>query len=114
MIPLPTLSPQHEEILDEWIRRLLWDGLYEGEKAPVSTQAGGNDTESSSKVKILRCKGVYWNQKGDQVIIQGVQTLYETTVVANGQAVDTGKIVLIGTGLGEDIKASLLRSLDVT
>lgn len=126
-IPLPVLSPTHESILDEWLRRLLWDGIYEDKSSvptPVESQSDGvapdqpnanqksKAVNSETKPKILRCKGVYWTQRGDQVIVQGVQTLYETTVVGHGNTAETGKMVLIGTGLGEEIKSSLLQSLE--
>jgi G3E family GTPase len=109
-IPLPVMSPQHEEILDEWIRKLLWEGLYEGAN-PEQNYSGNGYDKKELPIKILRCKGVYWTTTGNQVVIQGVQTLYETTVVGEDRAPERGKLVLIGTGLGKELSDSLVKSL---
>ncbi|PVF93116.1 cobW-domain-containing protein [Serendipita vermifera] len=107
-VSIPVLSKKQEEILDEWICKLLWEGLYEDEDGkPISELSD----QAKSPLKILRCKGIYWTSTGDQVVIQGVQTLYETTVTGRNQTPESGKLVLIGTGLGDDIRNSILQSL---
>jgi G3E family GTPase len=110
-IPLPIMSSRHEEILDEWIRKLLWEGLYEASNSEQKDSGNGYGEKKESLIKILRCKGVYWTTAGNQVVIQGVQTLYETTVVGSGRAPERGKLVLIGTGLGKELSDSLVKSL---
>jgi G3E family GTPase len=93
---IPILSKHNEEVLDDWIRKILWEELYE-----TTDAEGPRPTENY--MKILRCKGLYWTEFGDQVVIQGVRTLYETTITARGQVPQRGKLVLIGTGLGRHV-----------
>ncbi|KAG8857678.1 hypothetical protein FRC20_000234, partial [Serendipita sp. 405] len=106
IIPLPILSSAQEDILDEWIRQILWNGLYESEDPTPDDQATAGETVSP-KLKVLRCKGLYSTIEGNHIVIQGVQTLYETTVVGRNRHPENGKLVLIGTGLGARIKKSL-------
>lgn len=98
--PLPIMSPEQEKRLDLWLQKLLWADAFT-EKS---------ETEATS-LKILRCKGVYWTQNGNQAVIQGVQSIYEITTVASEQVPLQGKLVLIGTGLGDDLKRSLNDSI---
>jgi G3E family GTPase len=107
-VSLPVLSKKQEEVLDEWIRRLLWEGLYEDEEEKPQLELSD---QGKPPLKILRCKGIYSTSTGDQVVLQGVQTLYETTVTGRNQTPEGGKLVLIGTGLGNDIRDSILQSL---
>ena len=99
-MPIPVLSLHDEEILDGWIRKTLWEGLYED----ANEEQGSRP--APDLIKILRCKGIYWTETGDQVVIQGVQTLYETTITAHEQTPQQGKLVLIGMGLGRHVTDS--------
>lgn len=109
VISLPVLTDSQEALLDEWIRKTLWEGLYEEEPDLATEDLSG--TEKPARLKVLRCKGIYWTNAGKQAVIQGVQTLYEVTVVGHEQRPEEGKIVLIGTGLGPHLSTSLQQSL---
>jgi len=85
--------------------------LYEDANPEQEHFGNGYDEKKESSIKILRYKGVYWKTTGNQAVIQGVQTLYETTVVDEGRDPEGGKLVLIGTGLGKELSDSLVKSL---
>lgn len=101
---IPPLSPEKLANLEKWTQRVLWDKeLPKDDSSP--------DTHP---VQILRCKGLFVMESGKEYILQGVQTMYEISEV-NGQGVhglpSAGKLVLIGKGLDEFARASLLRVL---
>ncbi|KAG8929588.1 hypothetical protein FRC02_005359 [Tulasnella sp. 418] len=93
LIPIPVLSNPQLEVLDEWIRSILWD------KQLVGEQIEG--------LEVLRCKGVYSTKDGRTIVLQGVQELYDTKEVSGSGAGEDGKIVLIGRGLSERVRANL-------
>ncbi|KAF5315146.1 hypothetical protein D9619_007050 [Psilocybe cf. subviscida] len=89
--------------LDAWIRDALWEDRVAVE-----------DVSSPASVKILRCKGAFTSDKGVHHVLQGVRSMYEISELPVQDAVgipDTGKIVLIGKGLTEDVRRSLERVL---
>lgn len=97
-IPCPILSPLHLEKLDAWIRTVLWEN-----RLPDSETA-------DRQLHILRCKGFFTTQSGEQYILQGVQNLYEISLIdtADGLGVSgTRKLVLIGKGLDDVVRRSL-------
>lgn len=90
----PTLLSQSQlDELDEWIRNALWENRVRG----------------YHQVQILRCKGLFGDEKGRWWVLQGVRSVYEISELGDvGVDVpDRGKIVLIGKGLDENVRASL-------
>jgi G3E family GTPase len=98
VIPIPTLAPSQVQRLDGWIRSVLWDGRLPN--VPV-------DDDSESKLKILRCKGIYKLLDGKGFIIQGVETLYEVQELGSIGDDIQGKLVLIGRGLSDVVASHL-------
>jgi G3E family GTPase len=92
------LSPSHLDKLDEWIRTVLWENhLPHG-------QVVGHE------LRVLRCKGMFTMQSGEQYVLQGVQNLYEISQVDGGDITgvpEPGKLVLIGKGLDDVVRRSL-------
>lgn len=124
-IPLPaSLTPSQEAVLDEWIRKLVWEGLYDNANlSEPNSRKGEDDTkekesreEGQPALQILRLKGLYRNSQNETVGIQGVQTLYETTILegvrpSEEDSQKDGKLVLIGSGLSERIGEGLVEAL---
>lgn len=95
-VSFPTLSQSHLDAFDAWIRSVLWE-----ERLPGSEPSG---------IQVLRCKGLFSLSTGKQYVLQGVRSLYEITEVEGDAELglpDEGKVVLIGKGLGDDIRRSL-------
>lgn len=92
----PVLTPPGLEKLDTWIRTVLWERHLP-------------DRSHKNDVEVLRCKGLFTMESGEQLVLQGVRNLYEITRVDSGVmgVPDEGKIVLIGKGLGEEVRRSL-------
>ncbi|KIJ54866.1 hypothetical protein M422DRAFT_240955 [Sphaerobolus stellatus SS14] len=114
-IPGPLAENQVAE-LDEWIRSALWDGVLLGSTSTVISEPSEQsdpDSRAGCPLEILRCKGIWWNDKKEQFVLQGVRNLYEIsrTASSNDQAVDnlSGKIVFIGRGLSNEVESSLTR-----
>lgn len=103
-VTVPPLSPCNFERLEEWIQRVLWD-----EELPKD-----NSSDSIHQIKVLRCKGLFVTDTGKEYILQGVQSMYDISEV-NGRDVQglpsAGKLVLIGKGLDEAARMSLLKVL---
>jgi len=61
------------------------------------------------QVQILRCKGLFGDEKGKWWVLQGVRNVYEISELGDvGVDVpDRGKIVLIGKGLDEIVRVNL-------
>jgi len=97
-ITCPVLSPSHLDKLDEWIRTVLWENhLPSGEVV-------------GHELSVLRCKGLFTMQSGEQCVLQGVQNLYEICQVDSGDVTgipEPGKLVLIGKGLDDVVRHSL-------
>ncbi|TFY64179.1 hypothetical protein EVG20_g6032 [Dentipellis fragilis] len=95
----PALSAAQLSKLDEWIRTVLWDNHLPGSSAePLTT------------LQVLRCKGLFVLKSGEKYILQGVRNMYEMVPLAE-EGVDVpeqGKLVLIGKGLDETVRANLL------
>lgn len=104
---IPPLSVDQLKRLEEWIQRVLWDN-----ELPESSAGSGHH-----QIQILRCKGLFVTNYGKEFMLQGVQTMYEICEV-NGQGVEglpsLGKLVLIGKGLDESARKSLLEALQLT
>ncbi|KAF9219248.1 cobW-domain-containing protein [Gyrodon lividus] len=103
---IPPLNQDRLAQLEEWIQGMLW---RDDELADVS------DRGSSRDVIVLRCKGLFVTSSGEEFMLQGVQNMYEITKV-DGRGVvgipDSGKLVLIGKGLDETVKESLMKALE--
>ncbi|KAF8584725.1 cobW-domain-containing protein [Ramaria rubella] len=135
-ILIPVTDPLTEDqmqALDGWIRSALWDNeiprnttfltnpgynppaiLLADELIPgvkrMSVGDSGLDGKIPVKPEILRCKGIWWNTRGEQFILQGVRNLYEISQVQETPAVGTraGKLVFIGKGLCQRVADSLM------
>ncbi|KAK6353273.1 hypothetical protein TWF696_005250 [Orbilia brochopaga] len=100
---VPTLSAGSIELVDAWIRSLLWD-----ERVPLD----GIKSALFHTVEIHRLKGRLATDDGKTHIIQGVREVFEITDASGSNASGAGKIVLIGKGLGKvDLKGSFERFL---
>ena len=104
-VTVPPLSQSKLERLEKWIQRVLWD-----EELP-----GHDSSNTAHQIKVLRCKGLFVTDTGKEYILQGVQSMYDICEV-NGQDVtgipSSGKLVLIGKGLDDAARASLLKVLE--
>ncbi|KAH9933141.1 cobW-domain-containing protein [Epithele typhae] len=99
-IDCPRLNPTQMAKLDEWIRSVLWEKRVPG--APSAT------------VDVLRCKGLFVTTGGELHVLQGVRNMYDIAQVEEDAELglpDTGKLVFIGKGLGEDVRRSLQQHL---
>lgn len=95
----PVLSPSRFDELDEWIRTVLWEN-----RLPEKT-----DTPD---LQVLRCKGLFFTENGDQYVLQGVRNMYEISKIEDQEVMgvpDAGKLVLIGKGLSDVVRQSLYK-----
>lgn len=102
-VTLPTLSRHRLQELDEWIRTVLWEN-----------RIPDNDHQTGlSELKVLRCKGLFVMESGEQYVLQGVQSMYDLSLVEGDVTgiPDSGKLVLIGKGLDDSVRQSLERLL---
>ena len=105
-IPLPPLTANQVEKVDEWLRAVLW----ENELPP-------NDSGThSSAFEIHRMKGRLVMKGGGQKMVQGVREVFEImdspTTNPDESPPVTGKIVLIGRHLKDTgFQNSLLRAI---
>lgn len=100
-ISCPVLSASQLERVDEWIRTVLWDN-----QLPNNTEHSGLD--------VLRCKGLFNTISGEQFVLQGVRNMYEITKVEGQETMgipESGKMVLIGKGLDEVVRQSLIYTM---
>ncbi|KAG2145894.1 CobW domain-containing protein [Suillus clintonianus] len=102
-VAVPTLTRRRLEELDEWIRTVLWDNRIPDDVSQTAL----------SELKVLRCKGLFVMESGEQYVLQGVQNMYDLSVVEGDVTgiPDSGKLVLIGKGLDESVRQSLNRLL---
>lgn len=101
---IPPLSFEKLARLEKWIQRVLWD------KELPKEDSSPND----HPVQILRCKGLLVMETGKEYILQGVQTMYEISEVSEQDVhglPSAGKLVLIGKGLDEAARSSLMSVL---
>ncbi|KAG1834224.1 CobW/HypB/UreG, nucleotide-binding domain-containing protein [Suillus variegatus] len=102
-VTLPTLTRHRLQELDEWIRTVLWEN-----RIPDNYHQTG-----LSELKVLRCKGLFVMDSGEQYVLQGVQSMYDLSLV-DGDVTgipDSGKLVLIGKGLDDSVRQSLKKLL---
>jgi len=94
-IPLPTLTPSQQEKLESFLQTLLWESrLPEG--------------EAIEGLDILRTKGYFKVEDGQEYVIQGVTDIFEIKEVgvkAGGDEVQ-GKLVFIGRGVGQELRTA--------
>ncbi|KAJ8080785.1 hypothetical protein PM082_017620 [Marasmius tenuissimus] len=98
-ISCPVFNAARLEHLDEWIRSVLWERRLPG-------------SSSSQDIQVLRCKGLFTVETGEQYVLQGVRSIYELSKVSSGEDADLGvpdigKMVLIGKGLNDEVRKSL-------
>lgn len=99
-ISCPPLTSLQMQQLDEWIRSVLWENcLPDGY------------TGAAGRLEILRCKGMFLLESGEVYVLQGVRTLYEISKVVQSSSemgvLESGKLVLIGKGLDDNVRRSL-------
>lgn len=104
LVPVPVLPAGQVEVLDEWIRSVLWE-----HKLPSEEDAEGLD--------VLRCKGMFRTDADEIYVLQGVREMYDLSLAESTQdsdgAGDIGKLVFIGKGLDDRVRASLEATIRV-
>jgi len=105
LVPIPPLPSARVQLLDEWIRTLLWERkLLES-------------TSEKPGLEVLRCKGMFRTDKNEKFVLQGVREIYELSELeGSGEADgvgDMGKLVFIGKGLDEAVRQSLENIVNV-
>ena len=96
-VSCPVLLQTQFDRLDEWIRLVLWENRIPEKSAEL-------------ELKVLRCKGAFTLDTGATFVLQGVQSMYEIGQLEGGEVMgipESGKIVLIGKGLNNDVRQSL-------
>jgi len=95
-VSCPVMLSSQLEKFDEWIRTVLWENRLPG---------GTEDPE----LQVLRCKGVFTTDSGEQYVLQGVRSMYEMSRAAEEivGVPEPGKLVLIGKGLTDAVRRSL-------
>lgn len=98
LVPVPILPAAQVEVLDEWIRSVLWE-----HKLPNEEEVEGLD--------VLRCKGMFRTDVGEVYVLQGVREMYDLSLAESTEdsdgAGEVGKLVFIGKGLDDRVRASL-------
>jgi len=98
LLPVPVLPATQVEVLDEWIRKVLWE-----HKLPNEEGVEGLD--------VLRCKGMFRTDEGEIYVLQGVREMYDLSPVEStgdsDGAGEIGKLVFIGKGLDDRVRRSL-------
>ncbi|KAL1707570.1 CobW/HypB/UreG, nucleotide-binding domain-containing protein, partial [Schizophyllum commune] len=111
-VNVPPLTPEALHDLDEWVREVLWEG-----RLPESSTTTPPKTDP---LLVLRCKGLFVTTTGERYVLQGVRNMYDLFKAEEDAATKDddgdlagipkeGKLVLIGKGLGEDVRRSLER-----
>jgi len=99
LVTCPVLSAVRMERLDEWIRTVLWENRLPGQ-----------DQDQPSNLQVLRFKGLFTLDTGEQYVVQGVRSMYDISALATEEVMgvpEDGKLVLIGKGLDERVRHSL-------
>lgn len=95
----------HLKDLDVWVRTVLWEN-----RLPNQTD------EHTGGIEVLRCKGIFTSDSGELYVLQGVRNMYEISKVEGDQSnvglPDEGKLVLIGKGLDQMVRRSLVDILN--
>ncbi|KAI0111895.1 cobW-domain-containing protein [Daldinia grandis] len=105
-INVPPLAPGQLELVDSWIRSLLWEG-----------QVLGEQTDSTEPIEVHRLKSRLVFKDGNVKMVQGVREVFEIfdgeqASNEDGVVPQTGKLVLIGRGVqGINFERSLLNAL---
>ncbi|KAI1650784.1 cobW-domain-containing protein [Daldinia loculata] len=105
-INVPPLAPGQLELVDSWIRSLLWEG-----------QVPGEPTNSSEPIEIHRLKSRLVFKDGNVKMVQGVREVFEIfdgeqAPNEDGEVPQAGKLVLIGRGVqGINFETSLLNAI---
>ena len=98
LVPVPVLPAAQVEVLDEWIRTVLWE-----HKLPSEENVEGLD--------VLRCKGMFRTDAGEIYVLQGVREMYDLSLTESAEdsdgAGEIGKLVFIGKGLDDRVRSSL-------
>ena len=98
LVPVPILPAAQVEVLDEWIRSVLWE-----HKLPNEEDVEGLD--------VLRCKGMFRTDAGEVYVLQGVREMYDLSLAESMEdsdgVGDIGKLVFIGKGLDDRVRTSL-------
>lgn len=104
-VSCPPLNPMHLKDLDVWVRTVLWEN-----RLPNQTD------EHTGGIEVLRCKGIFTSDSGELYVLQGVRNMYEISKVEGDQSnvglPDEGKLVLIGKGLDQMVRRSLVDILN--
>ena len=103
-IDCPRLSLEQIDLLDEWVRNVLWE-----------KQLPGRPAGENSEIEVLRCKGLFTTTVGELHVLQGVRNLYEISKVEDQELglPDAGKLVFIGKGLHEHVRTSLQKQMKI-
>jgi G3E family GTPase len=96
----PTLNSCAFGRLDEWIRTILWEG-----RLPYDV--------GDKPLQVLRCKGYFQMESGEEYILQGVRNMYELCKMDPQNLPNSGKLVLIGKGLDDKVRQSFERIFQV-
>ncbi|KAI1470752.1 cobW-domain-containing protein [Daldinia caldariorum] len=105
-IDVPLLAPGQLELVDSWIRSLLWESQVPGEPA-----------NSVNPIEIHRLKSRLVFNDGGVKMVQGVREVFEIfdgeqVFNEDGSVPQAGKLVLIGRGVqGINFEKSLLSTL---
>ena len=98
LVPVPILPAAQVEVLDEWIRSVLWE-----HRLPNEEDVEGLD--------VLRCKGMFRTDAGEVYVLQGVREMYDLSLAESMEdsdgVGDIGKLVFIGKGLDDRVRTSL-------
>lgn len=99
---MPNLAPSQLPLVDEWLRKLLWDRQLPGDE--------------SITVEVHRSKGRLMFDDGSVKLIQGVREIFEildSPDRSREAAAAQGKIILIGRHVtGVDFEKSLANTLN--
>ncbi|KAI5835216.1 cobW-domain-containing protein, partial [Schizophyllum commune Tattone D] len=112
-VNVPPLTPEALHDLDEWVREVLWEGRLP--ESPTTTPS------KKDPLLVLRCKGLFVTTTGERYVLQGVRNMYDLFKAEEDSSgpkpgeddgdltgvPKEGKLVLIGKGLGEDVRRSL-------
>lgn len=98
-VTFPVLTKDQLDRFDAWIRNILWENQLPGSNEQL-------------EIQVLRCKGVFTLDTGEQYVLQGVRSMYELekldTVVEDILGIpDPGKVVLIGKNLTDIVRRNL-------
>ena len=107
---LPSLIPEQVNVLEIWLRSLLW------EKTLPSPILHPKSDSRDLIFEIHRTKGLFVVAKASWRVVQGVRDVFEIQEIEHSSSPDdgnqnAGKIIFIGRGLDQNM---FQRSLDYT